>query len=291
MYVSPMTRVLLVTKGHPFAKDPFFNIFEHLVSDPLSCVTDYTHVEQPAAQHFFHPELSDQWDVFVMYDMPGIEFNRSESERKDDPVTFHPPTEAFKEGVYSMLEKGKGLIFLHHALAGWPLWEEWASIIGGRFHYQPATLRGVSYSDSGYRHDVKHTVEVVDDTHPITKGIPATFEFTDELYLAPIFEDNIHPIFRSHHEFSSKNFYSADLAIRGKGYSNEGWEHPPTSNAVGWVKHAGNSPIAYLQFGDGPGQYSEPLFRKIIGNAITWAASSESHDWAEHCFQESGKFS
>ena len=29
-----------------------------------------------------------------------------------------------------MLQNGKGLIFLHHALAGWPLWEEWANIIG-----------------------------------------------------------------------------------------------------------------------------------------------------------------
>ena len=68
------------------------------------------------------------------------------------------------------------------------------------------------------------------------------------------------------------------------------WEHPPTSNAVGWVKHAGNSPVAYLQFGDGPGQYAEPIFRQIIGNAITWASSKEAHDWAQNRFQESGTF-
>jgi type 1 glutamine amidotransferase len=290
MYVSFMTRVLLVTKGHPFAKDPFFNIFDHLVNDPESCVTDYTHVEQPAAQHFFHPDLSNEWDVFVMYDMPGIEFNRSETGRGENPVTFVPPSDVFKSGVRSMLEKGKGLVFLHHALAGWPLWEEWARIIGGRFHYQPATLDGTSYPDSGYRHDVTHTVEVVDDTHPITMGIPTSFEFTDELYLAPIFEKNVQPIFRSHHEFASQNFYSADLAIRGQGFSNDGWEHPYTSNAVGWVKHAGNSPVAYLQFGDGPSQYAEPIFQKIIGNAISWASSNEAHNWAQHRRKELDSF-
>ena len=139
-----MTRVLLITKGHPFAKDDFFAIFDELVKDTNSCVSDYTHVEQPAAQHFFHPENSQQWDVFVMYDMPGIKFNRSETERENNPVNFEAPSDAFKQGVYSMLQNGKGLIFLHHALPGWPLWEEWANIIRGRFQYQPATIGGIN---------------------------------------------------------------------------------------------------------------------------------------------------
>ncbi len=106
-----MTRVLLITKGHPFAKDDFFEIFDELVKDTNSCVSDYTHVEQPAAQHFFHPENSQQWDVFVMYDMPGIKFNRSQTDRENNPVEFDAPSDAFKRGVYSMLENGKGLIF------------------------------------------------------------------------------------------------------------------------------------------------------------------------------------
>ena len=35
-------------------------------------------------------------------------------------------------------------------------------------------------------------------------------------------------------------------------------------------------------------QYAEPIFRQMIGNAITWASSKEAHDWAQHRFQESG---
>ena len=98
-----MTRVLLITKGHPFAKDDFFEIFDELVKDANSCVSDYTHVEQPAAQHFFHPVNSQHWDVFVMYDMPGITFNRSEIERENNPVNFEAPSDAFKQGVHSCL--------------------------------------------------------------------------------------------------------------------------------------------------------------------------------------------
>ncbi len=66
------------------------------------------------------------------------------------------------------------MVFLHHAIAGWPAWEGYAEIVGGRFHYQPATLDGIDYPDSGYRHDVTHTVEVLDPTHPICAGIDPT---------------------------------------------------------------------------------------------------------------------
>jgi len=32
------------------------------------------------------------------------------------------------------------------------------------------------------------------------------------------------------------------------------------------------SPIAYIQFGDGPGTYADPNYRRIVANAIRWAA-------------------
>ena len=151
-------------------------------------MSDYTHVEQPAAQHFFHPENSQQWDVFVMYDMPGIKFNRSETERENNPVNFEAPAMPSSKVFTQCFRMGKALFFAscHCGLA---IMGGGANIIGGRFHYQPATLGGINYPDSGYRHDVKHTVEVVDPTHPITNGIPQSFEFTDELY-PPHFEEN-----------------------------------------------------------------------------------------------------
>lgn len=281
-----------MTKGHPFHKDKFFRIFDQLVADEDSCVTEYTHVEQPAAQHFFDPVAAEPWDVFVMYDMPGIEFADSAQRTSGiDPVTFHDPPERMVEGSRDLLEQGKGMVFLHHAIAGWPKWEEWAHVIGGRFHYQPAQLRGVDYPDSGYRHEVEQVIDVVDPEHPIVAGIPPSFEILDEAYLLPVMEDLVDPILRSQHSFASENFYSADLAIRGKGNSNEGWAHPTGSNLVGWVKHAGNSPVAYIQFGDGPSQYAEPIYGRLIGNAITWANAEASHEWARQRRATTGRYS
>ena len=94
----------------------------------------------------------------------------------------------------ALLEAGKGMVFLHHALAGWPLWPEYGEVIGGRFFYAPTASRGEPVLDSGYRHDVQHTVQVIDGAPPITAGIGATFSLTDELYLCEVFEDSVTPL-------------------------------------------------------------------------------------------------
>ena len=73
--------VLVVTKGHPFERDPFFAVFD--AWQDVAC----TAVEQPAAQAFFSPEAARPYDAFLLYDMPGIEF------RRDGPPRLHePPT-------------------------------------------------------------------------------------------------------------------------------------------------------------------------------------------------------
>ena len=259
-------RVLLVTRGHPFARDPFFAVFER------NPTIEWAHVEHPAAQRFFTPELARDFDCFVLYDMPGIEFVPGAA-----PV-FFPPSEDFKNGLRSILQMGMPLVVLHHALAAWPAWPEWAEIVGGQFLYQPMTSRGRALPDSGYRLDVKHTISP-DPHHPITAGIEP-FEILDELYLAPVFEDSITPILRSNFDFVDTNFYSARRALEGKLNCREGWAHPPGTNIVGWVKHHANSPIVYLQFGDGPSAYENPSFQQILANAIRWAASESGRAWA-----------
>ncbi len=258
-------RVALVTKGHPFDAPAFFDVFDSIAG------IEWTHVEHPDAMGLVQPNRAKDFDVFVMYDMPGITFTRG-----DPPAEFAMPPAGYIESFQALLAAGKGMVFLHHAIAGWPAWEEYASIIGGRFHYQPATLAGVAYPDSGYRHDVTHTIEVLDPGHPICAGIAPTFTITDEVYLYPVLEDQVQPLMRSTHQFVDTNFYSADRAIRGNRNDRTNWLHPVGSNLVAWTKTVGASPIAYIQFGDGPQTYADPNYRRIIANAIGWAGSPPS---------------
>ncbi|RMF07678.1 MAG: ThuA domain-containing protein [Alphaproteobacteria bacterium] len=265
-----MIEVLLITKGHPFEKEAFFQIFDAMDG------VNYTHVEQPAAQVFFDPDLARPYDLFVCYDMPGIVFHDEPGRAPDFPA----PSADLKNGFAKLLNCGHPFLFLHHALAGWPTWPEYAEAMGGRFLYTPGELRGKPCLDSGYRHDVTYTVECT-TRHPVLEGIPETFEITDELYLAEIFTDSIVPLLAARHEFTAQNFYSAAHAvIDGRLFSNQDWHHPPGPNLIGWVKTAGNSPVVYLQPGDGPGAYGNPHYRRLLSNAILWLASDDARAWA-----------
>jgi type 1 glutamine amidotransferase len=226
---------------------------------------NWTHVEQPAAQALFTTEQGQGYDAYVVYDMPGINFQASGPE-------FLTPSDSYKKNFMALIEAGHGFVFLHHAIAGWPAWEGYAEILGGRFLYLPAELRGRACLDSGYRHGVTHKISLVAD-HPVTDGLPAQFELTDELYLYEVFEEDVEPLLVSDYEFTRDNFYSAaHVVLRGAMYDNSDWEHPAGSNLIGWTRQLGRSRIVYLQCGDDPVTYSNPHFRRLVKNAIDWVS-------------------
>ena len=259
--------VLVAAKGHPYLRDPFMAMFDEMEGVAASLV------EQPAVLALMNPSAMADYDALVLYDMPGIDF------RAADGPHFVEPSEEFKQGFRALLESGKGVVALHHAIAGWPAWEEYAELLGGRFLYKSATLRGKALPDSGYRHDVPHEIRTV-ASHPVLDGIPETFTLTDEVYLSEVLEDSVTPLLRSGYDFTRDNFYSATLAISGTMYSNEGWSHDDGSNFVGWVKRARNAPLVYLQPGDGPSTYADANYRRLVANAIRWVSSPDAKTWA-----------
>lgn len=260
--------VLVAAKGHPYLRDPFMAMFDEMEGVSASLV------EQPAAMRLMNSGGMKGFDVLVLYDMPGLDF------RAEHPPALAGPDEVLKRGFLDLLNSGIGVVALHHAIAGWPAWEEYAEILGGRFLYKPGSLRGVKRPDSGYRHDVTHEITCAAPGHPVLDGVPERFTLTDELYLYEVFEDRVTPLLRSGHSFTRDNFYSASLAVSGQMFSNQGWSHEDGSNLVGWVKRARNAPLVYLQPGDGPPTYEDANYRRLIANAIQWVASPEAKAWA-----------
>ena len=264
---SAEKRLLAIARGHPYDREAFAALFEGLED------YDVCHVEQPLAQRFLNPEGAREFDAIVCYDMPGVDFTS-----KDERPRLVDPGETMIGDFRAMLEQGVGMVFLHHALAAWPAWPEFAEIIGGRFHYRPSQLRGRDWPDSGYRHKVHHRVSRLQD-HPVTAGLPDHFDMTDELYLCPVFEDEVIPLLRSDYTFSDENFFSAARAVAGEMHSREGWSHPKGSSLVGWVKGWGSSPIVYLQGGDDAEALGNPHFRTLVQNAVRWVGSDAARDW------------
>jgi type 1 glutamine amidotransferase len=267
-YAAP--RQLLVTaRGHPYERDAFASLFDSLEDFSSSLV------EQPAAAYLFEPSMKARFAACVCYDMPGVDFTAAQ------PPALVAPSEELQQNFLALLEAGMGFVFLHHSIAAWPAWPEFAEIVGGRFHYRPGRLRGQDWPDSGYRHEVEHTLRVV-QPHPVTEGLPAQFAMTDELYLCPVFNDSVIPLLRSDYQFVEDNFYSANQAVNGTMFSREGWHHPPAEGLVGWVKHYRNSPIVYLQGGDAPAAYENKNYQRLLHNAIRWVAGEEAHQWARN---------
>jgi uncharacterized protein len=274
--VTITASVLVITKGHPFDAAAFFAMWNTIAPG------HWTHWEHPEATELLSTNATDAFDVIAFYDMPGIHFTKS-----DPPTEFARPPASLVAAFESMGNAGKPMVFLHHAIAGWPAWEEYAHIVGGRFHYQPGTLNETSYPDSGYRFDVTHTVEIVDLDHPVCADLGASFVLTDELYMFPVLEHDLVPLMRTTFAMSdAKQFYSADLAIRGTRNSNDGWSHPAGSQLVAWAKNNRNSPIVYLQFGDGPTTYADPSFQRALTNSLNWVASDDAKTWARHRFSD-----
>ena len=258
-----MRSLLVLSGGHPYEEAPFEALI-HALGD-----WEVTHLVHPEAERLVAQGAADDADALLFYDMAGYSFG-------DGTVTARPPSPGFIAALERRFAGGKGAVALHHALAGWALWEQWHDWLGGRFLYQPGQWRGAAMPASGYRHDVAYTAEIVAD-HPVTQGLPATFPVTDELYLCPIDEAGLTPLIRAGgFAMTRDNFYSAANAVAGAMFNRDGWDHPPGSNCVGWETRAGNAPLIYLQFGDGPETYANPPVRQLVAQALAYTSGERS---------------
>ncbi len=86
-------------------------------------------------------------------------------------LTNNQPIDAKGQAaITKFVEKGKGLLLLHAAV--WYNWEDWPA-------YNLNYVGGGSKSHEKFQEFKNY---VVNPAHPITQGVPAKFEFKDELY-------------------------------------------------------------------------------------------------------------
>ena len=96
-------KILVFTKGHPFSQDDLKLAFAGLQEQGV----EPCFVEQPAAQYLFRADVAAEYDAFVFYDMPGLDFSDEDAPRYVDPPEF------FKDSFLKLLEAGKGLSLIH----------------------------------------------------------------------------------------------------------------------------------------------------------------------------------
>lgn len=257
-------RVAWLVGGHPFDKPSLDRLLESLDAD-------VSLFEWPRAGELFtaagSESLLENFDVLALYDMPGINFRRG-----DSPEFFAPSAEIV-EGWTTLTTRGMPVLALHHSIASWPTWSGFAEILKGRFHYAPASLRGLDYPDSGYAMNVLQRFSVAEPSHPVCEGLPSTFELTDETYQCPVFDDEVEVLIRTDAARDDVHHSSAFAAVRRE--ANPDWHHPTASNAVAWTHMSGRSTVVYLQPGEGPESFDNPWYRRLIDNAVGWLATQK----------------
>jgi len=258
-------KMLLITKTHPFDREPFYEMYDSFGAD-----VTWMHVEQPAAEKLLSPKYASMYNVAVFYDLDGSQADLGRAKPGENGQTIYaaPPAD-LQANLKALLQQGKGIVFTHHAIASWVHnWPEYVEVTGAACDWgRPINIRGVQHPSSGAYGNTPQHITIVDKTHPITQGLGDGLDVLDEAYSCPILEDVVHPLLRT-------DFVPADHNRN----LNPNWKY---SNLAGWVKTAENSPIAYIQMGHGPATWINPAYRKLLLNAIKWAASPEAMAWAK----------
>lgn len=154
-------------------------------------------------------------------------------------------TEAQQARFRSLFARGTGLLVTHHALVSYQGWPDYERIIGGRYVEPPEKGGPAGAAPSGYEHDVDIPVTVVARGHPVTAGL-ADFTIRDEIYWGFRVGADVTPLLST--------------------------THPKSGKPLAWCRTEGRSRVAYVLLGHGPSAFGDANYRRLMANAIRWAA-------------------
>jgi uncharacterized protein len=150
-------RLLIVTGGHGFKAEPFFQMFTDDAGLTYTAAT-----QDQAAEAYERPDLLD-FDAVLLYDSPT------------------EITEAQKARFRALFEKGIGVVVLHHALLSYQKWPEYERVAGGKYLLDVERNGDIVSPESTYEEPRDFPVHVSAPEHPVARGL-TDFTLHDELY-------------------------------------------------------------------------------------------------------------
>jgi len=219
--------LLIVTGGHPYEPAEFFATFAAFPG------VRYQHVYMDSGNPIAVPPggTSQQYDVVLFYD---LELGAITPEWR------------------KLFDRGRGVVFLHHALGSFPDSAQYEAMVGGRYIFPSEQHRDASVS-TFHPNEHQHFT-IIDRSHPITCAI-GDFDMLDEAY------DNIEVDPRSHVLMTS--------------------DVPKLTPATAWISGYTEKRVVYIQPGHGSlglpldhgsSSYQNEKFKELLDRAISWAA-------------------
>lgn len=197
-----------------------------------------------------HPYETSFYSLFDGFDWRHA-VSAAEAFKKDiradyDVVALYDFTqqipEAARGNLAAFVKSGKGVVVLHHAIADYGSWEWWyRDVVGGKYVLKPES----GLPASTYKHDQELVVRPA-AKHPILSGI-TEFHIHDETYKGMWVSPKVKVLLTT--------------------------SHPLADKAVAWVSPYAGSRVAYIQLGHDHAAHEHPMYRRLIKNALRWAAA------------------
>ncbi len=223
-------KALVITGGHGYDVEPFDVMLKALSG--VQC----THVDAPDDGKVFEDALNWSYDVIVLYNMGQQISDKS------------------RENLLALLDKGVGLVVLHHAIASFNDWPEYWKIIGAHYYLKNYTEKGKEHAQSTWKEGVEFKLSPADKDHPIVKGV-TPFTVHDETYAGFTTEPDNHPLLNA--------------------------EGPGTEPVYAWWRTCKNANVFYMVPGHGPTIFADENYRRVVSQAIQWAAKPANKAAAE----------
>jgi len=215
-------KVVVVTGGHDFEREPFFKML-----DSIEGIT-YTEAIQKDSSELFEDISGWDYDVIVFYSM-----TQQISEKR-------------RQNFLKLLDRGVGVVALHHIMCAFQEWPEFRKIIGTKYCLTDTTIDGVMCKAGTYQHDIDMPITVVDKKHPITEGMD-DFVIHDEGYKNCWFDKDNHFLLTA--------------------------DHPASDKTICWVRKYGKAKVCTLQLGHDSKAYENRNYPLLINRAILWTAN------------------
>jgi len=149
---------------------------------------------------------------------------------RDDELTTRQ-----RKVITNTIRKGKGLVAMHCAFWSFQSWPEWRKMLGGVVH----------------KHDPfgPFGAVVVDQNHPITRGLPEQFTITDEPYLADERTEGQHVLVRTAKPHGGRD----------------------KPEAMVWTQRYFGGRVFAIMFGHDVRSQTSSEFLTLLTNGIRWA--------------------
>jgi uncharacterized protein len=201
-------QVLVIAGGHGYPVPPFREMFKSYKD--MQC----TFVDEKQGGEAFEDISNWHYDAVLLYN-----YMKKLSDKQ-------------QANFLALMDRGVGLVILHHAIYGYRPWPEFQKIVG------------VTSWLSGAKDGVDFKIHVEDPKHPITAGL-SDFDVKDETYQGHKVGPKVHVLLTT--------------------------DHPGNGKAVAWVHTYRKSPVCYFQLGHDASAYSNPNFVTVLGRAIRWS--------------------